>query len=82
MSFLFSYFGSTYRSKAGNKYRLREIDYEHLGLWAQVREGQVIVCEQSPASWLPFSPLKSISGVGRRSDGSQSRSTEVIWCNQ
>ena len=56
--------------KHGNK----DINYNELSLWAQDREGQVIVCENSEANWLPFRPLK-------RLQGQRHKTIEVIWEN-
>lgn len=43
----------------GRGYKHDTIDYEALGEWCQSRRGQVIVCEQAGADWLPdFKPLK------------------------
>lgn len=51
------------------------IDYQQLADWCLAREGQVIVCEQHPAAWLPFTTLvKQVNGSNRPSER-----TEVIW---
>jgi len=41
---------------AGNAYRegAQGIDYQYLANWCRTRRGQVMVCEQEPAAWLPF----------------------------
>ena len=61
---------------AGRHYRhgSSDINFTHLGLWARARPGQVIVCEQEGADWLPFRTLASTktTRAGRRS-------AEVIW---
>ena len=63
---------------AGDGYRCSEIDYRHLAEWCRSRRGQVIVCEQSPAAWLPFYPLaKQVHGAGV----SSVQRVEVIWRN-
>ncbi len=43
----------------GNYYRHgpKGIDYQHLAEWCKRLPGQVIVCEEAGAKWLPFSPL-------------------------
>ena len=65
-------------STAGSEYRHHDIDYDHLAAWCRTRVGAVIVCDQSPAAWLPFSPLiKQANGAGT---GTAAR-TEVIWRN-
>ena len=64
-------------SMAGNGYTngADGIDYDELGVWCQSRRGQVIVCEQSPAQWLPFSHL---AHQQTGSANGQSR-LEVMW---
>lgn len=37
----------------------KKIDYQHLGKWSMERSGQVIVCENMKADWLPFKPMTS-----------------------
>lgn len=55
-------------------------DYSQLAVWAKRRKGQVIVCEQEPADWLPFRPFRrQRNGVGA---GTGSTRTEVIWTNE
>lgn len=49
------------------------IDYPSLALWAKQRKGQVIVCEQEGAEWLPFVPLAK----NQNSQGVSS--IEMIW---
>lgn len=48
------------------------LDYEALGRWCQHLPGQVIVCENEGANWLPFEPHKEIWGTCKRSK-------EVVW---
>lgn len=43
-----------YQSPAGGLYPYNEIDYNDLGGWCKERKGQVIVCEDGYADWLPF----------------------------
>jgi len=54
-------------------YAYRNLDYGILAQWCRSRRGQVIVCEQAGADWLPFKPLKNIITTNG------SRKTEVIW---
>lgn len=54
-------------------YACRDIDFAALGEWCKTRRGQVIVCEQEGADWLPFRPHERI----RTTNGS--RKMEVIW---
>ena len=49
------------------------IDFTRLGQWCRERTGQVIVCEQEGADWLPFRTLVS----QRASNGKISN--EMIW---
>jgi site-specific DNA-adenine methylase len=66
--------------KAGKHYRhgSKSIDFSHLGEWCKTRQGQLIVCENEGADWLPFRPLASIkSTVGRQKEGRYS--AEVIY---
>lgn len=49
------------------------IDFGELAEWCKSRRGQVIVCEQEGADWLPFVPLTEV--VSHRG----SRSSEVVW---
>lgn len=51
-----------------------DINYEQLAAWCESRRGQMIVCEQSGATWLPFRDLGSIK-AGPRSRVSQ----EAVW---
>lgn len=62
--------GEWYNSKVNSKH----IDYDKLSEWCKAREGQVIVCENSKASWLDFKPLIEMNGQLHKT-------TEVIWTN-
>jgi hypothetical protein len=65
-----------YRYKDGGM-KLGAIDYDLLGEWCMSRTGQVIVCEQSPADWMPFAPFrKQRNGVGA---GTGSTRQEVVY---
>lgn len=48
------------------------IDYQHLAGWCKSRSGQVMVCEQAGAAWLPFQPFASIKAT-------RGTSKEVLW---
>jgi site-specific DNA-adenine methylase len=52
----------------------KTINYAELSEWCKTRMGQVIVCENTKADWLPFNPIK-------RQRGSIRSTTEAIWCN-
>jgi site-specific DNA-adenine methylase len=69
-----------YLNKAGRyyKYNCNGIDYSALGSWCRDRVGQVVVCENDGAEWLPFVPFRDFKSAGRRNDGIKI-SKEVIW---
>lgn len=53
------------------------INFPHLADWCRERQGQVMVCEQEGADWLPFSFLREAKG--NVSAGTQKYSREVLW---
>lgn len=61
---------------AGTRYRIgsRLIDFAALAVWCRSRQGQIIVCENVGASWLPFQPLANIQTTCRGK-----RSLEAAW---
>lgn len=69
-----TYFVDPPYTDKGRHYRFRAVDYPALGDWCQQLPGDVIVCEQHGASWLPFASLASIKST-------RGRSHEVIWTN-
>lgn len=61
--------------KVGKYYfGFNKMDFKSLSAWCQEREGQVIVCENEGADWLPFRPLVVFHGSVRSK-------VEVIWTN-
>jgi site-specific DNA-adenine methylase len=64
--------------KAGQYYRFgsKQIDYEALAKWSRARRGQVIVCENEGATWLPFRKLADV-----KTTRAERRSVEVYWLN-
>lgn len=60
----------------GEHYRCsnRSLDYRGLADWCESRQGQVIVCENTKADWLPFNPLREMRGA-------YSKTIEAIWSN-
>lgn len=58
----------------GHRYRFSEVDYEHLGEWCKTRQGQVIVCEQYGADWLPFESIGSF-----KSNHASKTTHEAVW---
>ena len=60
----------------GGKYYIEnKIDYNELRDWSLKRCGQVIVCENSKANWLPFKPLKEMRGQ-------KHKTLECVWYNE
>lgn len=57
------------------RYSNKNIDYGYLSSWCQKRKGQVIVCENTKAEWLPFSPLVKMNGQLHET-------MEAIWYKQ
>lgn len=50
------------------------VDFKSLAEWCRARRGQVIVCENQGADWLPFTPLADV-----KTTRANSRSVEVAW---
>lgn len=55
-----------YDNLAGRRYRQQVVDYEALRQFCLSRVGQVIVCENVGATWLPFQPLVERRGIKSR----------------
>lgn len=63
-----------YNNKAGSHYVHSSVDYPRLAEWCRARRGQVIVCENDGAAWLPFREFATFQpGINGRG------SREVIW---
>jgi hypothetical protein len=56
------------------RYSNKQLDFNHLDRWCEQRNGQIIVCENTKADWLPFKPMKSMQG-------SMYKTVEAIWSN-
>jgi len=69
-----------YNNIAGQRYRTRVSDYHKLGEWCIDRWGQVIVCENYGATWLPFEPLAQRRGVV--SSYQKSRAMEAVYVQE
>lgn len=69
-----TYFIDPPYSHGGANYRTKPLDYSSLALWCKSRLGQVIVCENTKADWLPFWPMRDLHGA-------QADTTEAIWSN-
>ncbi len=61
---------------AGRHYRFgsEQIDFRELASWCLSRAGQVIVCENGGATWLPFRELADV-----KTTRANRRSKEVYW---
>jgi len=62
---------------AGTAYKFHHVDYASLGAWCRNRTGQVIVCENEGAGWLPFEPFRTVKGLEGTRGGKKSK--EVVW---
>jgi hypothetical protein len=57
------------------------VDYGELGDWVYDRMGQVIVCEQQGADWLPFKPACLVRSGRTHEGGTRNESNEVMYVN-
>jgi len=68
-----------YNNNAGSRYPSPPLTYSSLGAWCRGLPGEVDVCENVGADWLPFEPLyEVVTSRGRRS-GAVSK--EAVWRN-
>ena len=72
------YIDPPYTDRA-SRYRYSKVDYPALAEWCRERRGQVIVCEQEGATWLPFAPFRAAKTM-EGCKGSKSIK-EVLWTN-
>lgn len=63
-----TYFVDPPFSTKGVFYPFNSVDYGSLSEWCTTRQGQVIVCESSDATWLPFTPLATVKAKGVRNN--------------
>jgi site-specific DNA-adenine methylase len=62
---------------AGSFYKESNVDYAALAAWCRCRRGQVMVCENVGAKWLPFQPHIIIKSTqGKHGKG---KSHEALW---
>lgn len=67
---------------ASYKHNRSQINYTKLANWCKSLPGQVIVCEQEGANWLPFRPCCEVSGMRGKMRGiAGATSKEVVWTN-
>ena len=57
-----TYFIDPPYENGGNLYVENKINFQELANWCKTRKGQIIVCENTKASWLPFRPLIEMRG--------------------
>lgn len=57
------------------KYSNKSIDFSALAEWCKTRKGQTIVCENSKANWLPFTPITNLCGQ-------KHTTTECMWYSE
>lgn len=75
-----SYFIDPPYHKSGKIYTHSTIDYDHLAEWSKSRKGQVIVCEQEGANWLPFKPFLECRGTqGYKMPGTSKEVIYEVW---
>ena len=70
------YVDPPYNNRAGQYYVEHDLDYAALASWCLARRGQVMVCENEGATWLPFEPFATFK-AGVNGKGSR----EVLWTN-
>lgn len=68
-----------YQTPAGRFYPNNEVDYPALGEWCLSRKGQVIVCEQAAADWLPWNRTLDIQATPGAKIGRDGVSKEVWY---
>ena len=66
-----------YNSPQGSLYPSQVTDFSVLAAWCRNLPGQVMVCEQAGADWLPFWPV-SWKNAGQRAHVGTVK--EVLWC--
>jgi hypothetical protein len=67
-----------YANPAGSRYRTGGLDYAALASWCRDLNGQVMVCENLGADWLPFEPIEH-RRVSIRSRYQLADAKEVLW---
>lgn len=67
--------------KQGSRYPCssKDIDFPSLGKWCLRRKGQVMVCENLGATWLPFTKFREIQRRARVKGDPIKRTTEAIY---
>lgn len=70
--------GQRYHERPRGTQAERDAWYAELGDWCRRRRGQVIVCENAGATWLPFERFETLKPGLNKREGSR----EVIWTNE
>lgn len=71
-----------YANSSGRQYRFHDVDYPALGEWCRARKGQVMVCENEGATWLPFDRwLTAKPSINKGAQMKEQRSREAMWTN-
>jgi hypothetical protein len=61
-----------YNNRVGSLYVHSDIDYTKLADWCVSRQGQLIVCENDGADWLPFDGFRTLKpGLNNKTGGSK-----------
>lgn len=57
-----------------------ELNYPKLAKWCKSRQGQVMVCENLGADWLPFEPWVSFTSANK-AEQQRKHNQEALWCS-
>lgn len=60
-------------------YKQGTLDYSALAQWCVLRKGQVIVCENEGADWLPFVPFANLHAAPRKGKGRRTKEAICTW---
>jgi site-specific DNA-adenine methylase len=73
-----------YQGDCGKCYKKSnsDFDYGKLAEFCRSRSGQVIVCDQVSADWLPFSSIGTILGATNTKEGHKKITEEGVWLNR
>lgn len=65
----------------GHKYKFgnKNLDFKSLSNWCKSRKGQIIVCENSKADWMPF--MKLTDRCDNSANAHKKKTVEVFWTN-
>lgn len=68
------------RPRRGYRHGADRIDFDRLRAWVLARSGQIVVCENGTADWLPFRSLTRVRSMPGRIGVKYS--DELIWTNE